>query len=162
MSFKTVIPSFAALIVAAGCAAEPSPRPDSSDSAISAGELDCEGVPTPMCSADTVPADTTGDGCVDGCRPASCPLAILCDTGTEPADYDGDGCDDACKPIGCPPYAPTCDPGTVPADTTGDGCVDGCRAESCSLAILCDTGTEPVDTTGDGCEDACEPIAGQP
>jgi hypothetical protein len=155
MTAKTLGPSFAALLLLAGCSADPSPDPGSRDAAAGDNPA-CEGIPTPMCSADAVPADTTGDGCIDGCRPKSCPLAIFCEEGSEPVDTDGDGCEDVCQPRTCP-LEILCEEGTEPADYDGDGCDDACRPIGCPpFAATCSEGQTPADTNGDGCVDACQ------
>ncbi len=71
----------------------------------------------PICGDNQEPADTNGDGCIDGCAATT---AVLCET-------DGD-CEDGycehfatCMALGCPPPPPSqcvfpnCDDGSIPA-----------------------------------------------
>lgn len=60
------------------------------------------------------------------CENPVCPaIAILCDTGTVPVDTDGDGCIDGCQTVVCPAYVPDCG-GETPIDSNGDGCTLEC------------------------------------
>lgn len=60
------------------------------------------------------------------CSNSVCPaIAILCAPGTLPSDTDGDGCIDGCEAIACPAYVPDCG-GADPIDSDGDGCALEC------------------------------------
>ena len=102
-----------------------------------------------LCTGETAPVDTDGDGCDDTC---ACQTAIKCAKGYHPVDTDGDGCADTCEPD-C--HDVLCKPPKVPADLDGDGCLESCV---CGIAIDCAPGYVPVDTNGDGCDDACKPL----
>ncbi|HAC78829.1 MAG TPA: hypothetical protein DCG06_00935 [Deltaproteobacteria bacterium] len=47
-----------------------------------------------LCTPQTIPVDTNGDGCENSCLP--CP-ALQCQPGYGPVDTDGDGCHDECE-----------------------------------------------------------------
>lgn len=60
------------------------------------------------------------------CETTACPPSqFLCPVGTHPADTDGDGCLDGCQPVSCPPYyVPDCG-GATPI-YSNDGCALEC------------------------------------
>lgn len=82
------------------------------------------------------------------CSTPGCPpIAILCDAGTVPVDTDGDGCVDGCQAVICPAYVPDCN-GATPIDANGDGCAlecptpnpTSCGGNTVGGAVTCPSG----------------------
>lgn len=70
------------------------------------------------------------------CEGHVCPaVAFLCARGSVPMDTDGDGCLDGCSPVVCPAYVPDCG-GDDPIDANGDGCFLECPGEPTSCGGL--------------------------
>jgi len=80
-----------------------------------------------LCAPGTVPTDTNGDGCSDGCTDVNCTAVVPECGGADPIDPDGDGCGLLCPPI-CSPLP--CANGESNFDIDGDTCPDIC-APSC-------------------------------